>query len=114
MKKEINLLEQLRSGAELCFRDQLWLTIQLSIPAILAQISSIVMQYIDASMVGQLGAGGSAAIGIVSSSTWLMGGLCAAAATGFTVQVAQRVGAKNDKEARSIVRQGLAAVFLFG
>ncbi len=114
MKKEINLLEQLRSGAELCFREQLWLTIQLSIPAILAQISSIVMQYIDASMVGQLGAGGSAAIGIVSSSTWLMGGLCAAAATGFTVQVAQRVGAKNDKEARSIVRQGLAAVFLFG
>lgn len=111
--KNRDLLEQLRNGAPLRFREQLLLTIQLSIPAILAQISSIIMQYIDAAMVGHLGANGSASIGLVSSSTWLMGGLCTAAGTGFTVQVAQKVGAKEDKKARSIVRQGLAAVFLF-
>ena len=107
------LLEKLRCGEELTLREQALLTIQLSIPAIFAQISSIVMQYIDASMVGHLGADGSAAIGVVASSTWLMGGLCAAASTGFTVQVAQRIGARDEKGARSIVRQGLAAVFLF-
>ncbi|MDE7207690.1 MAG: MATE family efflux transporter, partial [Lachnospiraceae bacterium] len=107
------LLDKLRCGEELTLREQALLTIQLSIPAIFAQISSIVMQYIDASMVGHLGADGSAAIGVVASSTWLMGGLCAAASTGFTVQVAQRIGARDGKGARSIVRQGLAAVFLF-
>ena len=107
------LLEKLRCGEELTLREQALLTIQLSIPAIFAQISSIVMQYIDASMVGHLGADGSAAIGVVASSTWLMGGLCAAASTGFTVQVAQRIGARDRKGARSIVRQGLVAVFLF-
>ena len=43
--------------------------IQLSIPAVLAQISSIIMQYIDAAMVGSLGAAATAAIGLVSSTT---------------------------------------------
>lgn len=111
--KTMNLLDRLRDGEQLTLREQLLLTIQLSIPAIFAQISSIVMQYIDASMVGHLGADGSAAIGVVASSTWLMGGLCSAAGTGFTVQVAQRVGARDDKGARSIVRQGLVSVLIF-
>lgn len=111
--KTTNLLERLRCGETLTLREQLLLIIQLSIPAIFAQISSIVMQYIDASMVGHLGADGSASIGVVASSTWLMGGLCSAASTGFTVQVAQRVGARDDKGARSIVRQGLMVALIF-
>lgn len=43
---------------------------KLSVPAILTQISNIVMQYIDSAMVGKLGADASAAIGLVASSTW--------------------------------------------
>ena len=38
----------------------------LSLPAILTQITTIVMQYIDSAMVGSLGANASAAIGLVS------------------------------------------------
>lgn len=110
---ERNLLERLRNNETLSVREQLKLTIQLSIPAIMAQISSIVMQYIDASMVGSLGANDSASIGLVSSSTWLFGGLCSAASIGFTVQVAQRIGAGEDEEARNIVKQGLLSVLAF-
>ena len=69
------------------FKQQLELTIRLSIPAVVAQISYIVMQYIDASMVGSLGAEASASIGLVSTSTWLFWGVCVASATGFSVQV---------------------------
>ena len=65
-------------------REYLKQVIKLSIPAVLAQISSIIMQYIDASMVGSLGAAATAAIGLVSSTTWLFGGLCVSAATGFS------------------------------
>ena len=108
-----NYLEQLRQGKALTLPQQLILTAQLSLPAILAQISSIVMQYIDASMVGRLGADESASIGLVSSSTWLMGGLCSAASIGFTVQIAQLIGAQQQKEARGVVRQGLVAVLTF-
>ena len=66
--------------------------IALSIPAILAEISSMVMQYIDAAMVGSLGANASASIGLVSTSTWLMGGLCISVATGYSVQAAHLKG----------------------
>lgn len=108
-----NLLERLRGGETLSFRQQLLLILQLSIPAIMAQISSIVMQYIDASMVGRLGANDSASIGLVTSSTWLFGGLCSAAGVGFTVQVAQRIGAREDERARNIVKQGLLSGLVF-
>lgn len=45
----------------------------LSLPAILTQITTIVMQYIDSAMVGSLGANASAAIGLVSTSTLAAG-----------------------------------------
>ncbi len=110
--KENQLLKKLRQGGSLPFSEQLLLTIQLSIPAILAQISVIMMQYIDASMVGQLGAKGSAAIGLISSTTWLIDGLCAALAVGFTVQVAHAVGAGEEKKARGLASQGLVIILL--
>lgn len=88
---------------------QLRLVWQLSLPAILTQITTIAMQYIDSAMVGALGADASAAIGLVASSTWLFGGVTAAVSAGFSVQVAHRIGAGEDAEARTVVRHGLAA-----
>ena len=88
---------------------QLRLVWQLSLPAILTQITTIAMQYIDSDMVGALGADASAAIGLVASSTWLFGGVTAAVSAGFSVQVAHRIGAGEDTEARTVVRHGLAA-----
>lgn len=71
MSSSENLLKDMISGKSMTASQQIGLTVRLSIPAILAQISSIVMQYIDASMVGRLGANASGAIGLVSSTTWL-------------------------------------------
>ena len=88
---------------------QLRLVWQLSLPAILTQITTIAMQYIDSAMVGALGADASAAIGLVASSTWLFGGVTTAVSAGFSVQVAHRIGAVDDTEARTVVRHGLAA-----
>ncbi|MBR5783371.1 MAG: MATE family efflux transporter [Clostridia bacterium] len=104
-----DLLAPLRSGKQLRLRDQIALILRLSLPAIMAQLSSIVMQYIDAAMVGRLGANDSASIGLVASSTWLFNGLCNAAVIGFSIQVAQQIGADNRKEARSVVKQGFVA-----
>lgn len=107
MSSSENLLKDMISGKSMTASQQIGLTVRLSIPAILAQISSIVMQYIDASMVGRLGANASGAIGLVSSTTWLFGGLCVAVTTGFTVQIAQAVGAGEERNARNIMKQGL-------
>ena len=88
-------------------REKLWLIVSLSIPSILAQISATVMFFIDASMVGHLGAKASAAIGIVETSGWLMGGLASAANMGFSVQVAHFIGASDFEAARRVLRQSL-------
>ncbi|HIS23494.1 MAG TPA: MATE family efflux transporter [Candidatus Cryptobacteroides intestinipullorum] len=92
---------------------QLELTVQLSIPAIISQISSIMMQFIDASMVGSLGAEASASIGLVSTTTWLFAGISVACATGFYVQVSHLLGSKDTVQARSVLRQSLVSVLLF-
>ena len=107
-------IKLIQEGKPLDFRQRLKLAAQLSWPAIMAQLSSIIMQYIDASMVGRLGADDSASIGLMSSSLWLFWGVCSAATAGFSVQVAHRVGAADYASARKIVAQGLSASFLFG
>ena len=67
--------------------------LRLSVPSILAQLTSTAMEYIDATMVGSLGAHASAAIGLVSSAPWRMGGMCGAGAAGWAVQGGPRRGA---------------------
>jgi putative MATE family efflux protein len=89
------------------------LAAKLSLPAILAQFSSIFMQYIDASMVGSLGAAPSASIGIVSTTIWLFGGLLVACSSGFSVQVAHLVGANDFEGARNVFRQGITMTLIF-
>lgn len=89
------------------------LVVILSLPTILAEVSNTAMGYIDTAMVGSLGAQASAAVGLVASSTWLVSGLCMGAATGFTVQVAQLVGAGRTADARNVLRQSLLVLGVF-
>ena len=114
MSKPIDWSQYLSPSASPAFRQQAALVMRLSVPAILAEISSIAMQYIDAAMVGSLGAAATAAIGLVSSTTWLFGGVCIAAATGFSVQIAQLIGGGRKSEAQSVLRQGLIVGVLLG
>ena len=107
-------LSPIQDGESITLRRQISLTAQLAVPAILAQLSSILMQYIDASMVGRLGADGAASVGLMSSSLWLFWGICSAVTTGFSVQVAHRLGAKQQKDARVVVRQGITSVVAVG
>ncbi len=80
---------------------------RLSVPAILTQITTVAMEYIDSAMVGALGANASAAIGLVSTSTWLVGGLVGGVSAGFSVQVSHQIGGGDDRAARTVVRHGL-------
>ena len=116
MKKVKNselLLSYIREGRTMTQRERLWLIISLSIPSILAQISATVMFFIDASMVGHLGAKASAAIGLVETTGWLMGGLASAANMGFSVQVAHFIGANDFEAARRVLRQSLICCFIW-
>ena len=78
-------IKLIQDGADMNLRQQLALTAKLSAPAIMAQLSTILMQYIDASMVGRLGAGESASVGLMNSSLWLFWGVCSMITMGFSV-----------------------------
>lgn len=107
------LLSYIRDGKTMTQGEKLRLIVSLSIPSILAQISATVMFFIDASMVGHLGARATAAIGLVETTTWLLGGLASAANMGFSVQVAHFIGANDFKAARRVLRQSLVCCFLW-
>lgn len=104
----------LHSSQKATLKDRLLVVASLSWPAIMAQLSSILMEYIDASMVGSLGAAASASIGLVATSTWLFWGMGGALATGFAVQVAHYIGARKDDNARDVFRQSVIAVTILG
>lgn len=106
-------LHKIRNGETLNLGEQLKLTAQLSWPAMVAQLSSMMMQYIDAAMVGHLGADQSASVGLVSTSLWLFWGICSAATMGFSVQVAHSIGASDFGRARRILRQGITSCLIF-
>ena len=107
--KEI-LLGKLRTGAVMSGREQFKLTLLLAFPSIMAQLSMCLMSYIDAAMVGRLGSAEAAAIGLVSTSTWILGSFCYANSSGFSVQIAHRCGARDFRGAAGIFRQGLVTV----
>ena len=68
------------------------------------------MFYIDAGMVGSLGAEPSAAIGLVEPATWLIFSLVSAVTMGFSVQVSHFIGANDFPKARAVMRHG----YVFG
>lgn len=110
MQEQENLISYIRNGRKFSMGQKFLLVITLSIPTILAQISSIIMQYIDAAMVGHLGRLESSAIGLMATSTWMFGSLCTAAVSGFSIQVAQYIGAKRKERATEILWQSYFVV----
>lgn len=112
-KNSEELLSYIREGRPMSRNEKIKLIISLSVPSILAQISATVMFFIDASMVGHLGAKASASIGLVETTTWLMGGLASAANMGFSVQVAHFIGGNDFHSARRVLRQALVCCLLW-
>ncbi len=97
--------------------------LKLAWPTILEQIAFTVLQFTDTAMVGALGAAYSAAVGISSPFFWMVNGLIGAASTGFSIQVAQAVGAGDHPKAQRVLQHsfvvclgigGLACAACFG
>ena len=107
IKRSEILLGKIRDQQPLTRKEQYNLIVELSIPSMLAQLTTVMMFFIDASMVGHLGAEASASIGLIESTTWLMGSLMGAMSIGFSVQVAHFIGAKDFFKARQVFRHAL-------
>ena len=107
------LLEKIRMRQEMTRIEKFNLIIGLSIPSMLAQITTVMMFFIDASMVGHLGAQASASIGLIETTTWLMGSVMSAMSMGFSVQVAHFIGANDFPQARQVFQHALICGGIF-
>ena len=101
------LLSKIRDGVSMPGSERLNLIVLLSIPSVLAQVTNVMMFFIDQAMVGSLGAEAPAAIGLVESTIWLFGGLAGAISMGFSVQTSHFIGANDFVKARQVVRHAL-------
>ena len=101
------LSARMRQGETIPLRDTAGVVLMLSVPSILEQIVVTAMEYIDAAMVGHIGAEATAAIGIVSSSTWLLHGILVGLYNAFSIQIAQYLGADRQQDARGVLRQAM-------
>ena len=107
MAKEIQWSRFLAPDSNHALGEQMGLVVRLSIPIILAEISSTVMSYVDSAMVGSLGAAATASVGLVASSTWLFSGMGMCMVTGFSIQIAQLIGAGRLRQVQSVMRQAM-------
>lgn len=108
------LSARLRQGEDIPLSDTARIALALSIPSILEQLVVTAMEYIDAAMVGHIGAEATAAIGIVSSSTWLLHGILVGLYTAFSIQIAQYLGADRRQDARGVLRQSMLFNLILG
>ena len=87
---------------------------RLAWPAIIEQILATLVSYVDTAMVGSLGAGATAAVGINAPVVWLLNGAMQGVGVGYSVLVAHAIGARDESTARHTIVQSLLAIAACG
>ena len=87
---------------------------RLAWPAIVEQILTTMVSYVDTAMVGVLGAAGTAAVSVNTAAIWLANSLLIGTGVGYSVQVSNAIGAGDDEKVRRVLRQGVLAAAAVG
>ena len=72
------------------------LVFKLAWPAVVEQLLQTIVGYVDTAMVGNIGVAATAAVGVTTSTVWMINGFMNAAGIGYAVQVAHHLGAGGD------------------
>ena len=86
----------------------------LAWPTMLEQAMSTAVQYVDAAMVGRLGAAATAAVGVTTTINWMIGSTVSALGIGFLSFIAQAYGAGDKQRAARASSQAVLAVLASG
>ena len=86
----------------------------LAWPAIIQEAMNTIVTYVDTAMVGAMGATASAAVGLTTSVTWLLGSISVAFGIGVLAVCAQADGAKNHKKVQMTGQQALFISLVVG
>ena len=95
-------------------KDILKMLIVLSIPTVIEQIMSTLLQYVDTAMVGHLGEKATAAVSTTTTVNWLVSSVPYAFGIAFLALIAKESGAKNEKNTKKLAAQTFHVVAVIG
>lgn len=79
----------------------------LSMPTVLEQILSTLLQYVDTAMVGHLGEQATAAVSTTTTITWLVNSVPSAIGTAMLVLISRAAGAGDQAQVKKLAEQAL-------
>ena len=79
----------------------------LSVPTIIEQVLSTLLQYVDTAMVGQLGEQATAAVSTTTTVTWLVNSIPGAIGTAMMVLISRAAGAGDESQVKKLSQQAL-------
>lgn len=105
-KRQLNLLDSSIPAWKLI--------LMLAWPTVIEQLLHTAVNYVDTAMVGYIGTNATAAVGVTTSTIWLLMGVMNAAGVGFSVIVARQLGAGRYDEAKDVIRQAVLSIAVIG
>lgn len=87
---------------------------RLAWPTVMEQALQTIVQYVDTAQVGRIGADASAAVGLTSTTTWLVNAPLWAAAMGVLSCVSRALGAQDEPRARRAAAQSVVLTLALG
>lgn len=88
--------------------------VMLSVPTVLEEVLSTLLQYVDTAMVGRLGEQATAAVSVTTTITWLVNSISFSAGVAVLAMISKAVGSKNEKLIEKIAQQALLLTVVFG
>lgn len=88
--------------------------IALSIPTLLEEVLSTLLQYVDTAMVGRLGEQATAAVSVTTTVTWLVNSVSFAASVAVLALISRAVGSGDKELVKKISEQALLLTAVFG
>ncbi len=87
---------------------------RLAWPTVTEMALQTLVQYVDTAQVGRIGVAASAAVGLTSTTTWLVNAPIGAMAMGVLACISQALGARDEERARRTADQSLFIVLVLG
>ena len=112
MSEEVSESNSPRSGAGK--RDVLISLVQLALPAIVQQLLSSILQYVDTAMVGHLGEAATAAVSTSTTPNWLIHSLPYGFTIGLLSLTSRAYGRGDREEMKKLAAMGCRVVLVFG
>ncbi len=79
----------------------------LSLPTMVEEVLSTLLQYVDTAMVGQLGEQATASVSITTTINWLVGSMAGAIGTAILAMISRAVGSGDRQKIRRLSKQAL-------